>query len=120
MSMIVAAVRAIVVMVVTAAMVVIAVMVMVMVMAMVVIAVVGYIAWIVFPRSHEVHGPIAGVVFLAMLAPILGVSRRHVQVHGRRRISLRHYQHRLCIDERRGPFTADLNLAVDARCDLTR
>ena len=119
MSMIVAMIRAIVLMVVTVAMVVIAVMVMVMVMV-VIVAMVGYIAWFVFLRSHEVHRPVAGVVFVAMLAPIFGVSWRHVQVHRRRWISLRHNQHRLRIDERRRPFAANLNLAVYARRDLAR
>jgi len=116
MSMIVAVVRAIVLMIVTAAMVVIAVVVAIAVMLMIA----GYIAWFVFLRSHKIHRPIAGVVFLAMFAPIFGVSGRHMQVHGRRWISLRHNQHGLRINERRRPLAAQLNLTVNARRDLTR
>jgi uncharacterized membrane protein YqjE len=39
---------------------------------------------IVFPRSYEVHRPIAGIVFMAVLAPIFCVTRRDVQIDGRR------------------------------------
>jgi hypothetical protein len=72
----------------------------------------------VFRRSHEVHRPIAGVVFAAVLAPISRVIRRNVQVHGRRRSRLRFDQHRLGIDHRRRTIVADLHLAVHARHDL--
>jgi len=115
---IVMAMIVIVIVIVTAAVIVIAVMVMVVVV--VVVGIPGYIAWFVFPRSHKVHRPIAGVVFLAMLAPILGVSRRHMQVHGGRWNALRHNQHRLRINERRRRFVAKLNLTVYAGGDLTR
>jgi hypothetical protein len=57
-------------------MIMVATVVLVMVVIMAVIA--ARIAWFVFRRPNEVHGPIASIVFPAMLAPILGVSRRHV------------------------------------------
>jgi hypothetical protein len=113
MSMI-AVLRAIVLMVVTAAVVMIAIMV------MIAVAVAVYITWFVFPRTDKIHRPIAGVVFLAMLAPILCVPGRHMQVHGRRWHSLRHDQRRLRVNERRRAFVAKLNLAVHARRDLAR
>src|SRR5260370_34237662 len=50
-----------------------------------VIRIVALIFRIVFLRSHEVHGPIAGVVFTAVLAPISCMPRRHVEIDGRRR-----------------------------------
>jgi hypothetical protein len=74
----------------------------------------------VFRRSHEVHGPIAGVVFMAVLAPISRVARRNVQIHWRRGSRLRLDQHRLRIDDRRRTIVADLYLAVHARRDLAR
>src|SRR5215472_15855469 len=37
-------------------------------------------ARLVFLRSHEIHRPVAGVVLVAVLAPVLGMSRGYVQV----------------------------------------
>jgi hypothetical protein len=74
----------------------------------------------IFRRSYEVHGPIAGVVFMTVLAPISRVIRRNVQVHWRRGSCLRLDQHRLRIDDRRRTIVADLHLAVHARHDLAR
>jgi hypothetical protein len=74
----------------------------------------------VFRRSNEVHGPIAGVVFTAVLAPVPRVTRGHVQVDGRRRLRLRYDQHRLRIHEGRRPVIAKLNLPVYAGRHLTR
>jgi len=34
----------------------------------------------VFCRSNEVDAPIAGMIFVTVLAPIFGVVRRHMQV----------------------------------------
>ena len=36
------------------------------------------VTWVVFLRPNEIHGPIAGVVLSAMLAPIFGVPGRHM------------------------------------------
>jgi len=98
----VAVVMPMIVMIVTAAVVVIVIVVVVViavvVMAVIAVSIARYIAWFVFLRSHKVHRPIAGVVFLAMLAPIFGVPRRHMQVNGRRCNPLRHNQHRLRIN----------------------
>ena len=87
---------------------------------MLVVIIAADVSRFIFFRSNEIHRPIAGIVFPAVLAPIFCVARRHVQVNGRRRRCLRLDQHRLCIDERRGTFIADLNLTVDTRRDFTR
>jgi hypothetical protein len=84
------------------------------------LAMAAFIRWFVFRGSNEIYGSIAGVVFAAMLAPIFCVSRRHVQVEGRRRSELRLDQHRLRIHERRRTFIANLNLTVDTGRHLTR
>jgi hypothetical protein len=81
MSMIVAVFRAIALMIVTAAVVVIAVPVVAIAVTLVIavmVATAEYIAWFVFLRSHKIYRPIAGVVFLAVLAPISCVSWWHM------------------------------------------
>jgi hypothetical protein len=83
------------------------------------ILIVTLIFRIVFPRSHEVHRPITGVVFMAVLAPIFCMIRRDVQIDGRRRCALRLDQHGLCIDDRRRTLVADIDLTIYARDDLT-
>jgi hypothetical protein len=45
-----------------------------------VICIVTLVFGFVFLRSHEVHGPIAGIVFTAMPAPISCVTRRNMEV----------------------------------------
>jgi len=75
---------------------------------------------LVFCGSYEVHRPIAGVVLSAMLAPILCMARRHVQVDGRRRGCLRLDQHRLRIDHGRRRGVADLNLTIHTWRHLPR
>jgi hypothetical protein len=66
----------------------------------------------VFCRSNEVHGPITGVVFKAVPAPVPGVSRGHVQIERRWRRRLGFDQHRPRIHEGRGLGIAELNLTV--------
>jgi hypothetical protein len=75
---------------------------------------------LVFCRSNEVHGPIAGVVFIAVLAPVPRVPGGHVQVDGRRRGRLALDQHRPRIHEGRSPVIAKLNLTVYAGRHFTR
>jgi hypothetical protein len=107
---------------------VIMVVVMVMTAAMIVVvpvivpimAVIASVIRLVFCRSYEVHRPIAGVVLSTMLAPILRMARRHVQVDGRRRGCLLLDQHRLRIDHGRRRGVADLNLAIDAGRHVSR
>jgi hypothetical protein len=82
--------------------------------------VIASVVRLVFCRSYEVHRPIAGVILAAVLAPILRMTRRHVQVDGRRRGRLRLDQHRLCIDDGRRRGVADLNLAIDTGRHLSR
>jgi hypothetical protein len=107
----------IVVMTVTMAMIVVSI-VLVIVSIMPVIA--ASVVRLVFCRSYEVHRPIAGVVLSAMLAPILCMARRHVQVDGRWRGCLRLDQHRLRIDHGRRRGVADLNLTIHTGRHLPR
>jgi hypothetical protein len=80
--------------------------------------IVALILRIVFARSYEVHRPIAGIVFMAMPAPIFCVTRRDVQIDGRRGCVLRLDQHGLCVDDRRRALVADIDLAIHAGDDL--
>jgi hypothetical protein len=43
-----------------------------------VVCIVALVFRFVFLRSHEVHGPIAGMVLTAVLAPISCMAGRHV------------------------------------------
>src|SRR5205085_11407701 len=52
-------------------------------------------ARLILGGPHEIHRPVAGVVLVTVLAPVLGVTGRHVQVD-------RLHQHRLGHDDRRG------------------
>jgi hypothetical protein len=79
-----------------------------------------YIPGLVLLRSDEVHRPITGVVLAAVLAPISGVARRHVQVNRGRWSCLRHDQHGLRIHEWRGRIVADSNLTVYSWGHLSR
>ena len=105
-------------------MVVIAVSILVLVMIMTMIVVMSVVpmivAWVIFGRSNEIDGSITGMVLVAVPAPVLGMSRRNMQVHRRKRRGLRLNQHGLRINERRRPLAAQLNLTVNARRDLTR
>jgi hypothetical protein len=85
-----------------------------------VIRIVALVFRFVFLRAHEVHRPIAGVVLTAVLTPISRVTRRHMQVQGRRRSCHRFDQHRLGIDDGRRTIVAELHLAVHAWRDLAR
>src|SRR5215467_13759762 len=42
--------------------------------------VLGLVARLILCRSHEVHRTLTGVVFVAVLVPVLGMSWRNVQV----------------------------------------
>src|ERR1700730_4739255 len=75
---------------------------------------------LVFCGSYEVHRPITGIILSAIPAPIPRMTGRHVQIDGRRRGLLRHDQHRLRINQGRRRVVADLNLAVDTGCHLSR
>jgi len=54
------------------------IVVMIVVMVMVVSMIPMIVAWGIFRRSNEIDGPIAGMVFVAVPTPVLGMSRRHV------------------------------------------
>src|SRR5215469_331940 len=54
--------------------------VMVVAVAVAVVVVVWTVARLIFGGSHEVHRPVAGVIFMAVPAPVLRMTRRHVQV----------------------------------------
>src|SRR5258708_4196321 len=70
---------------------------------------------IVFPRSYEVHRPIAGIVFMTMPAPIFCVTRRDVQIDGRWGCVLRLDQHGLFVDDRRWTLGARIYLTIQTR-----
>jgi hypothetical protein len=84
------------------------------------ILIVALILRIVFPRSYEVHRPIAGIVFMAMPAPIFCVTRGDVQINRRWGCVLRLDQHGLCVDDRRRTLVADIDLTIHAGDDLPR
>jgi len=66
--------------------------------------------------AHEIDGAAAGVVLRAMLAPVLLMSRRDMQVDGLRWNVLRRARNddRLCIDHWRGRNIANVDLTVKA------
>jgi len=41
----------------------------------------GPVTWLVFGRPDEIDGPIACVIFVAVLAPMLRVSGRYIEVY---------------------------------------
>jgi hypothetical protein len=97
---------------------VVSIVVMVVAVAMIVLA--AFVVRRVFCGSYEVHGPITGIIFSAMLAPIPRMVGRHMQIDRRWRGRLRFDQHRLRVDQRRPSGVAELNLPIDARCHLSR
>lgn len=79
------------------------------------------VALLVFGRSHKVHGPVAGVIFMAMPGPIPGVAGWHMQIY-----RFEHYVGRLTdndpglsIENRGRRSVTKLHLAIDARADFT-
>jgi len=52
----------------------------IMLSGFIVSAVVGHVNFIVPPVAHEIDGPVAGVVLVAVLAPLFLVPGRHMQV----------------------------------------
>src|SRR5256885_13105671 len=54
----------------------------------------GTIAGFVLRGAHEIHRPVAGVVLVAVLAPVLGMARRHVQIDRLHRHRLSDHQDR--------------------------
>ena len=45
--------------------------------------VLGLVARLILGRFHEIHRTLTGVVFVAVLVPVLGVPRRDVHDYGR-------------------------------------
>ena len=84
---------------------------MVMIMTMVVM----FVMRVVFRRANKVHRPIAGIVFVTVLAPVLGVPGRYVQVNRCQPHRLRLDQHGLCVHHRRPGLIAKLNLTIHPR-----
>jgi hypothetical protein len=82
--------------------------------------IVALVLRIVFLRSNEIHGPVAGIVFMTVHAPILCVSGRYMQINRRRRRCLRLDQHGLRVDDRRRTFVAEIHLTVQAGRHLAR
>ena len=95
---------------------------MIMTMTMTVVVIVTMMAMLVirlvFGGAHKVHRPIAGIVFATVLAPILRVSGRHVQINGCQLHRLRLDHHGLRVHHRRPGFIAQLDLTVHTRGDF--
>jgi hypothetical protein len=85
-----------------------------------VIVIASYVARFIFFRSDEIYGAIARVIFVAVLAPVSRMPRRHVQINRWRRRGLTLNDHRLGVHERRRTFISDTHLTVNARGDLSR
>ncbi len=83
-------------------------------------AIASIVARFVFLRSDKIHGPIARIVFMTVLAPVSRMPRWYVQIDYRRRRSLTFNNHWLCVDERRRTFIADAYLTVNAGGNLPR
>jgi hypothetical protein len=79
-----------------------------------------FVAWFVFLRADEIHRPIAGMVFMAVLAPVFGMPRWHMQINGRWRGRLSLNDHRLRVHEGRRTRISNSHLAVNARGNFPR
>src|SRR5690349_11402764 len=85
-----------------------------------VIVVLGTVARLIFSRLHEINRSLARMVFVAVLAPILGVTRRYVQIDGLDWRGANHHRrglrdHRLRVHHWRRRGIADRDLTVDSR-----
>ena len=89
-----------------------------MIVVVIMTMVVMFVVRLVFGRAHKVHRPIAGIVFATVLAPILRVSGRHVQINGCQLHRLRLDHHGLRVHHRRPGFIAQLDLTVHTRGDF--
>src|SRR4029077_1265119 len=74
-------------------------------------------------RLHEVHRPVAGMVLVTVLAPMLLVSRRYMQINRLRRWRTDHHRYRLHhhwlgVHHRWRRSVADHDLTIHARHDL--
>src|SRR5438046_4783191 len=86
---------------------------------LVLLAALGTIAGLVLRGAHEIHRSVAGVVLVAVLAPVLGMARRDVQIDRLHRHRLSHHHghrdDRLRVDERRWRAVTQYHLPVHAR-----
>src|SRR6266550_6061038 len=89
----------------------------------VLLAALGTIAGLVLRGSHEIHRPVAGVVLVAVLTPVLGMARRHVQIERLQRHRLghhhRHRDDRLRVHQRRWRPVTQHYPAIHTGNDLT-
>src|SRR5215469_9022700 len=88
-----------------------------------VVIVIGPVPGLIFGGPHEIHRPVAGVVLVTVLAPVLRMSRRHVQVDRlNRRSTVDHWcrlnHDRLCVHDWRWRLIAEHHLAIHSRHDL--
>src|ERR1700694_4261054 len=95
---------------------------MVTVVSVIALLMAGTIAGFILGGSHEIHGPVAGVVLVAMLAPVLGMTRRHMQIDRlhRHRLSYHHRNgdQRLRVDDLRRRAVTPHHLAINAGHDF--
>jgi hypothetical protein len=88
------------------------------VVIMLVVVIAAYVTRFVFLRPDEVHRPIAGVIFMAVLPPVLCMLRWHMQIDRRWRGFPSLDDHRLRVHERRRTLISDSHLTVNARGDF--
>jgi hypothetical protein len=85
-----------------------------MTVTMVVFVIAMIVAWGIFLRPDEIDRPIARMIFMTVLAPVLRVSGWYVQINRRRRRWLRLDQHGLWIDDGRRRVAPKTHLPIDA------
>jgi hypothetical protein len=97
------------------------IMVIIPVMVTTVVVIPAFVARLIFRGPDEVHRPVAGMIFMAVLTPVMSVLRRNVEINGRRRNRVRYRldRHRLSVQHRWRRFIAQLHLAVDSRRNLS-
>src|SRR5882762_2943035 len=93
-----------------------------MVCMLVLLAALVTIARLVLRGAHEIHRPVAGVVLVAVLAPVLRMTRRHVQIDRLHRYRLshhhRHGDYRLRVDDPRWRPVSQHHPAIHPRNDF--
>src|SRR6516162_789139 len=90
------------------------------IVAVIVVMAVLVVARLIFGGLDEIHRALAGVVLMAVLVPVLGVPRGHVQVDRLDGHCADHYRgglrdHWLRIHHRRRRCVTELHLTVHAR-----
>jgi len=87
-----------------------------------VVVIPAFVARLIFRGPDEVHRPVAGMIFMAVLTPVMSVLRRNVQINGRRRNRVRYRldRHRLSVQHRWRPFIAQLTPQSDRKASAPK